>query len=193
MRFALLTILSLLLTSEVMAQRPFQLLKAEVSIAGTSNIHDWVSTTERVKVAGTYEWGADQAFDISALRVTIPVATIKSTKGRIMDNKTYDALQMDQHPDIVFVLRDLTESKATSLTVKGTLTIAGTSKTVSLTVDRRVDSKGVLTFSGTKALKMTDFGIDPPTALLGTLKTGDDVTVTFKLRFQVDPEVTGRR
>jgi hypothetical protein len=26
---------------------------------------------------------------------------------------------------------------------------------------------------------MTDFGIDPPTALLGTLKTRDEVTVYF--------------
>jgi hypothetical protein len=28
---------------------------------------------------------------------------------------------------------------------------------------------------------MTDFGIGPPTALLGTLKTGDDITIAYTL------------
>ena len=30
-------------------------------------------------------------------------------------------------------------------------------------------------------IKMTDFGIKPPTAIFGRLKTGDDVKVNFEL------------
>jgi len=30
-------------------------------------------------------------------------------------------------------------------------------------------------------IKMTDYGIKPPTALFGRLKTGDDVKVNFEL------------
>jgi hypothetical protein len=30
---------------------------------------------------------------------------------------------------------------------------------------------------------MTDFGIDPPKALLGTIKTGDEIEVKFKSIF----------
>jgi hypothetical protein len=35
--------------------------------------------------------------------------------------------------------------------------------------------------SGSKKLKMTEFDMVPPTALMGTIKTGDEVTVTFNL------------
>jgi hypothetical protein len=39
-----------------------------------------------------------------------------------------------------------------------------------------------LKFSGTTALKMTDFGIQPPapSLALGLIKTGDDVKITFE-------------
>jgi hypothetical protein len=30
---------------------------------------------------------------------------------------------------------------------------------------------------------MSDFGIDPPTAVMGTIKTGDDVVVKFDFEF----------
>lgn len=192
MKFALTLLLSAIVALGLTAQERLQLLDAKLDVAGTSNIHDWVSSAEKVKVEGSYVLGAD-AFDIPTMRVKIPVESIKSSKGRIMDGKTYDALQSEKHPEITFVLKDVTDVKATSLKAVGTLTIAGKARTITLPVDRRLDDKGVLTFTGKKALKMTDFGIDPPTALLGTLKTGDDVTITFKLRFQVDPEVTGRR
>jgi hypothetical protein len=192
MKYALSLLVAALLTTSLTAQKSFQLLDANLEIAGTSNIHDWVSTAEKVMVTGTYILGADE-FDIPTLRVKIPVESIKSTKGRIMDNKTYGALKSDEHPEITFTLKDITDVRATSLKAIGTLTIAGRSRTVTLPVNRELNDSGVLTFTGKKALKMTDFGVEPPTALLGTLTTGDDVTINFKLRFQVNPEVTGRR
>ena len=33
-------------------------------------------------------------------------------------------------------------------------------------------------------MKMTDYGIEPPKALLGTIKTGDDIKIIFKTVFQ---------
>jgi hypothetical protein len=38
---------------------------------------------------------------------------------------------------------------------------------------------------GTKQINMTDFNIKPPTAMMGTLKTANEVTVSFDLNFQV--------
>jgi hypothetical protein len=39
---------------------------------------------------------------------------------------------------------------------------------------------------GSKKVKMTDFNISPPTAMLGTLKTGDEVTISFTLVMAVN-------
>ena len=40
------------------------------------------------------------------------------------------------------------------------------------------DGRYILT--GQTPVKMTAFGIKPPVAMLGTIKTGDDVKVTFR-------------
>ena len=37
----------------------------------------------------------------------------------------------------------------------------------------------VYLLEGKKALKMTDYNIEPPKALLGTITTGDDIEVHF--------------
>ena len=44
-------------------------------------------------------------------------------------------------------------------------------------------ANGEIYFQGSKSIDMTQFGITPPTALMGTLTTGKDVTITFKLYF----------
>ena len=191
MKYTIAILLTALFTFTVQAQQQLQLIDVSLEIDGTSNIHDWTSVAETVTINGTYSQ-TEGKMTIPTLRVKIPVESIKSSKGRIMDNKTYDALQSEQHPAITFTLKELSEINAASVKAVGTLTIAGKAKTISLTADRQLDGKGVLTFSGKKALKMTDFGIDPPTALLGTLKTGDDVTISYRLRFQVDATTADR-
>ncbi len=32
-----------------------------------------------------------------------------------------------------------------------------------------------------KKLKMSDFGVEPPNAMLGTLKTDDEISISFKI------------
>lgn len=167
------------------AQEALQLRNAEISISGTSSLHDWTSQVEKVTAAGDISIEDGKLIDIPALKVTIPVSSIKSEKGRIMDNKTYKALLSEEHPNITFQLKDIPSIKTTGndlqLTASGLLTIAGQSKTIQLTVKGKADGNGTFQFTGSKALKMTDFGVDPPKALLGTLKTGDDITVDFDL------------
>ena len=36
---------------------------------------------------------------------------------------------------------------------------------------------------GAQQVKMTDYGVDPPTALFGVLKTGDAITISFNTTF----------
>jgi hypothetical protein len=43
------------------------------------------------------------------------------------------------------------------------------------------DGKGGLRATGVSTFKMTDFGVKPVTALLGTIRTGDAVTVKFDI------------
>ncbi|PHN07323.1 YceI family protein [Flavilitoribacter nigricans] len=178
-------VLLLLGLGYLQAQEKYQLRTAEIIISGTSSLHDWTSKTDKLTASGDLTVENGTLVDIPSLKVNIPVTSITSEKGRIMDNKTYKALMSDDHPYITFKLEDLqsidTNGTEITLTAKGQLTIAGKTKTIQLKAKAKADGKGGFQFSGSKALKMTDFGIDPPTALLGTLKTGDDITVAFKL------------
>lgn len=169
----------------VQAQGTLQLRSVEFTISGTSSLHDWTSASTTAKVSGDLNVEKGILVDIPALQLSIPVTSIKSEKGKVMDNKTHGALLSDKYPNITFKLQAInsidTNGNEAKIKATGLLTIAGASKTVQLTVKGLNEGNGTFRFTGSKALKMTDFGIDPPTALLGTLKTGDDITVAFNL------------
>jgi hypothetical protein len=162
-----------------------------VSLAGTSNIHAYTASTSAIRVtrvlivsglAGPGFWdgivapGAVEAFDIA-----IPAATLASPKGDL-DKNMHKALKVTEHPDIVFRLRRLEPRPGApgGLRGIGTLLIAGVEREVALelTTERKEAS---LTVRGQLPLLMTDYGIKPPTAMLGMLKTDPKVTVTFEV------------
>jgi polyisoprenoid-binding protein YceI len=62
------------------------------------------------------------------------------------------------------------------------LSIAGVAKEVKFKTKYDVDGNQI-TFKGSYTFKMTDFNIDPPTAVMGTIKTGDEVTVRLEIVF----------
>jgi len=154
-------------------------------IKGTSNLHDWQSTAKEVRVNGSATVTAGVLKSIQALSVEIPVKTIKSTKGSIMDNKTYDALKANSNPNIQYKLERVTglSSRAGSYDINatGNLTIAGVTNKIDMYVLGKVGSDGGITFSGSKKLKMTDYKIKPPTALMGTMTTGDEIEIVFQV------------
>ena len=103
-----------------------------------------------------------------------------------MDSNLYKALKADDTPEISYILGtfEVVPSAAKdSFTVKavGALTIAGTEKTVNMDVTAARQADGSILAEGALPLLMTDFGVNPPRALLGTLRTDNKITVKFTL------------
>ena len=145
-----------------------------VKIEGTSTLHAW-------SMEGNTIAGQINSETLTAV-VTIPVASIKSEHAK-MDKLMAEALKAKQYPEIRYELTQATPPGAgASFTMKahGKLTIAGVTRDVTLDVQGTRNADGKYTFIGSAPLKMTAFGIKPPTAMLNTIKTGDDVTVTFR-------------
>jgi polyisoprenoid-binding protein YceI len=102
------------------------------------------------------------------------------------------ALKADEFPTINIVLheasvhgasvneRDWTDIKATA-----TLTITDQSRKVSLAVKGRKLSGDRFRFVSIKDIQMTDFGIQPPTALFGLIKVHDHIKINFDLIVKV--------
>lgn len=169
----------------VNAQSNFRNASFSMTIKGTSNLHEWESTVKEMRATGAMSIDANTLQSIQSLQVEVPVKSIKSPKGSIMDNKTYDALKAKSFPNITYSLEKITtlnkKGDSYDINATGTLTMAGASKKIDMTVKGKVGADNSITFSGSKKIKMTDFKIDPPTALFGTLTTGDEVEIVFQV------------
>jgi polyisoprenoid-binding protein YceI len=160
-----------------------------VTIHGTSNLHAWDEKVQKVTGKGTINWNNDGSFDLSGISIKMDVHSIKSDMGSVMDNNTYKALKADEHPEIIFTLLGqaksiLANSNNKIITVHGNLTIAGVTRFVEMKAKVNMQGKGKLIFEGSQPIAMSDYGISPPTAIFGTLKTGNDITINFKISFQ---------
>jgi polyisoprenoid-binding protein YceI len=160
----------------------------QITIEGTSNVHDWEETVKTLNGSGTITWNSDGSFNLTSLLIKIDCKAIKSSHGSIMDNKTYDALKADKFPTITYKLTaPLVNVKPSAsgiiINAVGQITIAGVTKSVTMQVKVIGTPGGQLLFEGTKVFTMTDFGVSPPTAFMGAMKVGDNVTVKFKANF----------
>ena len=160
---------------------------ARVSLDGTSNVHAYTASTttvvlKAIEIAGTPgEDPLDRVLQPGALKafeVSIPATGLTSPKEGI-DKNMHKALKAQEHRDIRFRLRAL-ESAADAYRALGWLTIAGVEKEVTLNV--KIERKGAtLVVNGSTDLLMTDYGITPPKAMLGMLKTDPKVQIRIEL------------
>lgn len=190
MRPVTIILLSLLLTANftLRGQNAYTLAADhKITIDGTSNVHDWTETAKTASGDASVLWNTDGTFSIKSFNLKVTVKSIVSDKGSIMDNKTYDALKADKHPYITFKMssvKSITKSgSGWSIKVNGDLSIAGVTKNVDINGMVYVKENGKLTIDVSKALKMTDFNVDPPTAMMGAMQVGDDITIRFKLNY----------
>ncbi len=162
-----------------------------MTVSGTSTLHDWTSDVNTV--TGTVEvdeelfsGGEVKKGDIiTAVSIVVPVKSIISPRGATMDKKTYDALKSEAFPEIIFELKENKVAEVTTegftIHANGNLTIAGLTKEVEFPVVGKFISGEKMSFSGSYQLNMTDFEMEPPSAMFGQIETGEEVVIKFEL------------
>jgi len=182
-------LLSTMAAAQAQSQKEFQLAEKDYSIQieGTSNVHDWTMEAFNISGKALTQWSQNGLKGFDQVRITVPAKTLESGK-RIMNNKTYDALEVEKHPNITFELISVSNLKTSGMefsgTATGTLKMAGESSILSVPFKGKILDEGSFQVNGTFSVQMTEFGIDPPTAMLGTLKTGDQVTLEYRMTFK---------
>ena len=148
--------------------------QSKLTIEGTSTVHDW--TVVANTISGTLKANGKVPNDID---FKVAVADIKSERGATMDKKMHEALKQEEHPMVLFALKEVKDQKL----ITGTLTIAGNAKNVEIksTIS---SAENVLKISGEQKIALKDFDIEPPTAMFGQVIVGDDVVVKFDLVFE---------
>jgi hypothetical protein len=169
------------------AQSPLAIDSGKVTITGSSNVHAWTAATTKIRVtrarlapaaAGADIW--DSALKpgvVEAFEIAIPGATLSAPKGDL-DKNMHKALKVSEHADITFRLVRF-EAGAAGTRAIGVLKIAGVEKEVALDITTK-RAGATLAVAGRLDLLMTDYGIAPPKAMLGMLKTDPKVTIAFE-------------
>jgi hypothetical protein len=173
--------------------------ESHVEIDGTSNLHDWsikgtliegyidVNETCRFNIAIEMEklLALEKVKVSLKTHVEIPVKSLKSGHSG-MDDNTYKALRSRQYPKIIYNMEKVsvkTLPKPPDLTAEfdtvGRLSIAGVTRTLKMPVTVKALEDQQFEISGSTKIRMTDFGVTPPTAIFGLLRTGDQITIHF--------------
>ncbi len=161
--------------------------KPDITLYGTSTLHNWTMTAHAFSSNAMFNITADnQLSGLTALSVVLPVHNLKSDHDGMNDN-AYETLKADDNKNIIF---KMTSAKVASLggnkyqiTAVGNLSIAGATKPVTLNTSAVVNADGSVSCSGTLALKLSEFNIERPSFMLGTMKVGDAMTLNYSLVF----------
>lgn len=162
-------------------------------IDGTSNVNHFTCTSEEMDGKGVIQTQGVSEVSLTTsntnhknrVEISIPVRGFDCGKKR-MNADLYDALQASSFPVIFYRLSD-----ASLLTVpdqpngwyllqtSGVLTIAGSERKLDLIAEGRLISDGIFQVRGEADVRMTDFGVRPPTALLGVVRANDQIKIRF--------------
>lgn len=159
-----------------------------LKVRGTSTIHDWEMVSNNATGTAKLLVEDSNLISINSLNVTMPIHSLKSGKGG-MDTNAYKALKSNEHPFIVFELTGIEKISEHQLNATGTLAISGAKRNAAIEVNYEVTNEKIQ-FSGAHAIKFSEFNIDPPTAVFGTIRTGDDLTLSFNISFQSTTKIT---
>lgn len=164
------------------AQQLFNLNSGtDIKVEGSSSLHDWEMTSSGASGEARIKLNNQQIESIDKLSVSIPVRSLKSGKES-MDKNAYEALEAGKHPAIHFTLKEVRQITDETITASGTLTIAGITKPVILEAKYRVSGSSVK-LEGDTMIRFTEFDLDPPSAMFGAIKAGDEVLVSFQTAF----------
>jgi polyisoprenoid-binding protein YceI len=174
--------------------------KSSVRVDGTSTLHDW--TVKTPSISGHIDFSIDLPMDATAQQireaivgnpkieaaVEIAVDTMKSVQNdKKMDKKMYEALKRDRNPSINYKLTKFelaasarADQEEFEVRTTGDLSIAGATRELQIPMVLTVVDSQHLRISGSLVMKMTDFNVNPPEALLGMIKSGDRIKVAFE-------------
>lgn len=124
---------------------------------------------------------------VADVALEIPVAELDCDNGKMNDHMR-KALKAKDHPSIRYqhVANEVVASDdgTPRLQLVGLLTLGGEEREIVMTADAVVTDEDALVIQGSYELDMTEFGIEPPRLMLGTLKVHDSVTVHFNMTLQ---------
>ncbi|OGQ21534.1 MAG: hypothetical protein A3I05_03270 [Deltaproteobacteria bacterium RIFCSPLOWO2_02_FULL_44_10] len=170
--------------------------ESKLWITGTSTLHSYTCVAHEIQAEVVFQ---PEVFRFKStpevvnevirkkhwkrFQLVIPVMSLRSGK-KGLDKNMYKTMKAETHALITFSLKSLRQTQPVSKIIAlGTLTIAGVAQHVELPAELEIHNDGFW-IKGQKELLMTSFGMQPPKAMMGAIKTDDAVTVFYELFFR---------
>ena len=150
---------------------------SRVWVSGTSTVRSY--RCETTQVTGSAQADGTELSQVaqSSGEITIPVSSLDCRNGT-MNGHMRNALKAAQNPTIRFRATSVAVSADGAVRMTGPLTIAGQTRETTIT-GTAVRQSGKLRVTGSKQLTMTDFGVQPPRLMAGTMRVHAPVTIGF--------------
>jgi hypothetical protein len=156
-------------------------------LEGDSNLVSWTCEAKELAPDLRLERPAPDSppTEVDRAVLDVPVAKIECGHRR-MDENLRKALKAAAYPSIMFVVTgaeffDTGVAGALEVLAKGHLYVAGIGRALQFQVSGTDTGNGALRLRGQVLIRMTDYGITPPTAMMGLLRTKDEVMIRFDL------------
>ncbi|MDB4887784.1 MAG: YceI family protein [Gemmatimonadetes bacterium] len=160
---------------------------SRIWVEGTSSMKSWSCAAGDVNA--TIDGSPTAVAQVAAgekgvrtVRVNIPADKIDCHNGT-MNEHMKKALKVSEFQSIDFKMTSYDVSRgadASAGTLKGTLTLGGVQKSISIAAQGRAEG-GALHVTGSYDLSMKDYDLTPPSLMFGRIKVRDTVTVKFDL------------
>jgi len=155
---------------------------SRVWVEGTSTTRSWrCESTSAEGSAAAASTDLTQLSSVARAEIDIPIATL-DCHNNTMNGHMRNAMKAATAPTIRFRASSVqvtpSGADAGSAKLEGVLSMGGQDRPV--TVDATVAREnGQLRVRGSKHLVMTEWGLRPPSLMLGTMRVGPNVTVGF--------------
>ncbi|GAB5535068.1 MAG: hypothetical protein Rubg2KO_13170 [Rubricoccaceae bacterium] len=175
--------LTLILAGWAVASGPITFERgSSITVEGTSNVHDWDCDADEFMASGAGQASGATLTSLTALRVTVVPANLDCGSGTMNKNLR----KATGTSPIVYALTSATTGAVRNgtfpINVQGQLTMHGTTRSVAIRAQGKSLGGNRFQVTGSVPVTMSQFGIDPPRAMMGTMRTGDQATVQFNVK-----------
>lgn len=174
-------------------QHNVNVVQSTLTINGTSTFHKWTMELVDFEGKGIISQPSDKEIEITDSHFRCAVNAIRSSEKK-MTQKAHAALNEPEYPEIILSGKHAVLHKVSAHSFNGKLigmlSIAGITKEKEIEIEGTRDGDDYR-LGGSVEIHMNEFGIHPPRALLGTIKTGNMVIVSFS--FKLVPQNDGTR
>lgn len=160
-----------------------------LSISGSSNVNRFQLENYDLDLDdfNFYKENRENSIENEYSVVEIPVKQFRC-KNKLMYNDFQKLLKSSEYPEIKVHVKPAFSTFEENLPLQTEIKIelAGTTRHYDLVCEIERCGTEEFILKGQKKVKLTDFNLEPPEKVLGTIKVNNDVFINFAFRFTMD-------